>query len=70
MQWVLLPIAVFYHEPSCFHQAGSLDEAYLDVTDLATQRNMTGAELRDNVQNKTGLICSVGIAPNKRLAKV
>eukprot|EP00873_Tetraselmis_striata_P034403 jgi/Tetstr1/454667/TSEL_041557.t1 len=55
-------------------QAGSLDEAYLHMTDAVAQRGLSGQqlaqELRERVQSRTGLTCSVGIAPNKRLAKV
>mmetsp|Transcript_25497 Transcript_25497/g.71308 ORF Transcript_25497/g.71308 Transcript_25497/m.71308 type:complete len:539 (+) Transcript_25497:180-1796(+) len=55
-------------------QAGSLDEAYLDVTRITSERGLTGvqlaSELREAVRLRTCLTCSVGIAPNKRLAKV
>ncbi|MGO9935902.1 MAG: DNA polymerase IV [Steroidobacteraceae bacterium] len=51
----------------------SLDEAFLDVT--ASQRLLgdpieIGAEIRRRIANKTGLTASVGIAPNKLLAKI
>uniref|UniRef100_A0A061R8V8 DNA polymerase kappa n=1 Tax=Tetraselmis sp. GSL018 TaxID=582737 RepID=A0A061R8V8_9CHLO len=55
-------------------EAMSLDEAYLDATPAARARGLTGAELAEELRHKvlaaTGLTCSVGIAPNKRLAKV
>ncbi|KAF6260719.1 hypothetical protein COO60DRAFT_856036 [Scenedesmus sp. NREL 46B-D3] len=55
-------------------EAGSLDEAYLDVTDYCAAHSMTGeqvaAELRAGVEAATRLTCSVGIAPNATLAKV
>ncbi|KAK2076547.1 hypothetical protein QBZ16_005307 [Prototheca wickerhamii] len=55
-------------------EAGSLDEAYLDVTDCCAERGWTGAQvaerIRARVRQETGLTCSVGIAPNRMLAKV
>lgn len=52
----------------------SLDEAYLDVTPLLAERSISAwqlaQELRDEVHATTGLTCSVGIAANRRLAKV
>ncbi|XP_065872341.1 DNA polymerase kappa [Euphorbia lathyris] len=54
--------------------AGSLDEAYLDITDVCNQRGITGGEiaeeLRSSVHEETGLTCSAGVAPNRLLAKV
>ncbi|WCJ17970.1 DNA polymerase kappa [Euphorbia peplus] len=54
--------------------AASLDEAYLDITDVCNQRGMTGGEiaeeLRSSVHEETGLTCSAGVAPNRLLAKV
>jgi DNA polymerase IV len=51
----------------------SLDEAFLDVT--ASQRlwgdpEAIGAEIRRRILARTGLTASVGIAPNKLLAKI
>jgi DNA polymerase IV len=51
----------------------SLDEAFLDVT--GAQRRLgdpprLGALVRDAVSTETGLACSVGVAPNKFLAKL
>lgn len=52
----------------------SLDEAYLNITQVREERGMSceevGEELRRRVQEHTGLTCSVGIAPNRMLAKV
>jgi len=51
----------------------SLDEAFLDVT--ASERLLgkpaaIGAEIRRRIAQQTGLTASVGIAPNKLLAKI
>lgn len=47
----------------------SLDEAYIDVTG-ATNATEIGRQIRADVFAATGLTCSVGIAPNKFLAKI
>ncbi|KAJ1381624.1 UmuC domain [Sesbania bispinosa] len=54
--------------------AGSLDEAYLDITEVCKKRNTKSEEiaqeLRASVYEETGLTCSAGVAPNRLLAKV
>jgi len=46
-----------------------IDEAYLDVSD-APDPAAVGRAIKQQVQASTGLTCSVGIAPNKLLAKL
>ena len=48
----------------------SLDEAYLDVTAVPFDPAAVAAEIRDRIQEETGLTASAGIAPNKLLAKI
>jgi DNA polymerase IV len=51
----------------------SLDEAFLDVTasrQLLGAPEAIGAEIRRRIARQTGLTASVGIAPNKLLAKI
>jgi DNA polymerase-4 len=51
----------------------SLDEAFLDVTasqQLLGSPETIGAEIRRRIAGQTGLTASVGIAPNKLLAKI
>ncbi|KAH0920852.1 hypothetical protein HID58_020870 [Brassica napus] len=57
--------------------AGSLDEAYLDITEVCRERGLSGGEvsiaeeLRSSVHSETGgLTCSAGVAANRLLAKV
>ncbi|KAK0582983.1 hypothetical protein LWI29_031967 [Acer saccharum] len=54
--------------------AASLDEAYLDITEVCRERGITSAEiaeeLRSRVYEETGLTCSAGVAANRLLAKV
>lgn len=51
----------------------SLDEAFLDVTETVDSFDSAIAragEIKKEIQKKTGLTCSAGIAPNKFLAKL
>lgn len=51
----------------------SLDEAFLDVTasrQLLGDAELIGARIRQRIHALTGLTASVGIAPNKLLAKI
>jgi len=48
---------------------GGIDEAYLDVSD-ASDPVEVGRAIKRQVKAQTGLTCSVGIAPNKLLAKL
>ncbi len=56
-----------------FEQA-SVDEAYLDVTNLSEadyqRAGAIGREIKTEIFAKEGLTCSVGIAPNKLMAKM
>ncbi|KAI3953276.1 hypothetical protein MKX01_042271 [Papaver californicum] len=53
--------------------AASLDEAYLDITEICKERSMSSeeiaSELRKDIYEGTGLTCSGGVAPNLLLAK-
>jgi DNA polymerase-4 len=47
-----------------------IDEAYLDITDMPdTHEEITG-RIKSGIKERTGLTCSIGIAPNKLLAKI
>ena len=47
-----------------------IDEAYLDVTDSDDSDEAIVRRIKEGIREKTGLTCSVGIAPNKLLAKI
>ncbi len=66
-------VFAIFHEFTPLVEGLSLDEAFLDVT--ASQRLLGPAEsmareIRRRISLKTGLTASVGIAPNKLLAKI
>ena len=48
----------------------SLDEAYLDVTDLKRRGADIATEIRTSIHNETGLTASAGVGPNKLIAKI
>ncbi|KAL5706788.1 DNA-directed DNA polymerase [Ranunculus cassubicifolius] len=54
--------------------ASSLDEAYLNITEICKERDLSSeeiaSELRTSVYEETGLTCSAGVAPNRMIAKV
>ena len=50
-------------------EVAGLDEAYLDLSDSAAPR-ACGRRIKHEIRLETGLVCSVGLAPNKLLAKI
>lgn len=51
-------------------QAVGLDEAYLDISHRLEDPLPIGAQLKADILNATGLVASVGIGPNRLLAKI
>ncbi len=47
-----------------------IDEIYIDLTDLAQDSVYLAESIKQAVRDATGLSCSIGIAPNKLLAKI
>jgi DNA polymerase-4 len=47
-----------------------IDEIYIDLTDLAQDSVILANCIKQAVRDTTGLSCSIGIAPNKLLAKI
>jgi len=47
-----------------------LDEAFLDVTHSVRSAREIGLELRDRIRRELNLVATVGIAPNKLVAKI
>ena len=57
-------------EVSPLFEDRGVDEAYLDITALAGDSAAIGAALKASIVRATGMTCSIGIAPNKLLAKI
>ena len=47
-----------------------IDEAYLDISDETDSNESIVEKIKTGIYEKTGLTCSIGIAPNKLLAKI
>lgn len=47
-----------------------IDEVYVDLTELDSETTALGRMLKQRIFDASGLTCSVGIAPNKLLAKI
>jgi DNA polymerase-4 len=47
-----------------------IDEIYIDLTDVPGETVALAERIKDAVRRATGLSCSIGIAPNKLLAKL
>ena len=47
-----------------------IDEAFLDISDEKDSSGVIAEKIKAGIYEQTGLTCSVGIAPNKLLAKI
>jgi DNA polymerase-4 len=47
-----------------------IDEIYIDLTDIPEETRTLALRIREGVRTATGLSCSIGVAPNKLLAKI
>jgi len=47
-----------------------IDEAFLDITEVDKPSEEISQEIKKRIREETGLTCSIGIAPNKLLAKI
>lgn len=47
-----------------------IDEAYLDLSETDRPAEEIAREIKQRILDETGLTCSIGIAPNKLLAKI
>ena len=47
-----------------------IDEAFLDISALEYSNEVIANDIKTGIKEKTGLTCSIGIAPNKLLAKI
>jgi DNA polymerase IV len=66
-------VFAIFHEFTPLVEGLSLDEAFLDVTSsqqLLGSAESIGGEIRRRIRTQTGLTASVGVAPNKLLAKI
>lgn len=53
----------------CIEDRG-IDEIYIDLSSLPDESQVLAQRLKQAVYQATGLTCSIGISPNKRLSKI
>src|SRR3954451_7105063 len=66
-------VFAIFHEVTPIVQGLSLDEAFLDVTDsiaLLGDAVAIARRIKSRIRERTGLTASVGVAPNKLIAKI
>jgi DNA polymerase-4 len=51
-------------------ESGGIDEAYLDLSLVPESNEAVALKIKTGIARETGLTCSIGIAPNKLLAKI
>ncbi len=47
-----------------------IDEAFLDITDIDMESEEIARRIKEKIRQETGITCSIGIGPNKLLAKI
>jgi len=68
-RWSQVFKAVMREVSALFEDRG-VDEAYLDISALDASSETIGRDLKARIVEATGMTCSIGIAPNKLLAKI
>jgi len=51
-------------------EEAGIDEAFLDISEIRNGSEEIAKEIKKRIKKETGLTCSIGIAPNKLLAKI
>jgi DNA polymerase-4 len=68
-RWSKVFKAAMREVSSLFEDRG-IDEAYLDISDLTDSSEAIGRSLKARILAESGMTCSIGIAPNKLIAKI
>jgi len=63
-------IKTILHEFSQIMEDVGIDEAFLDISDSTLTSEEVAQLIKKSIRDETGLSCSIGIAPNKLLAKI
>ena len=58
------------HDFSPVMEDVGIDEAFLDLTGIERDSRAIASDIKRRIREATGLTCSIGIAPNKLLAKI
>jgi DNA polymerase-4 len=63
-------VKAILREFSPIMEDAGIDEAFLDISSVAGPSEEIAREIKKRIKVKTGLTCSIGVAPNKLLAKM
>lgn len=63
-------VKAILREFSTVMEDAGLDEAFLDVSDAGSPPEAIARDIKRRIKAETGLTCSIGIGPNKLLAKI
>lgn len=63
-------IMAILHGVSPVVEEAGIDEAYLDLAGVPGEPEAIAHSIKDRIRAETGLTCSIGVAPNKLLAKI
>jgi len=63
-------VKLILKEFSPIMEDGGIDEAYLDITLSEESSEAIARSIKEKIYSSLGLTCSIGIAPNKLLAKI
>jgi len=63
-------VMAILHDISPLVEEVSIDEAFIDVTDMAEEPELIARMLQSQIEIRLGLPCSIGVASNKLVAKI
>ena len=58
------------HQISGLVEVVSIDEAFVDISDLPQNPEILARQIQQRIRAETNLPCSIGVAPNKLVAKI
>lgn len=63
-------VMAIFHEISPLVEEVSIDEAFVDISDLPQSAELIARQIQERVRTEVNLPCSIGVATNKLVAKV
>lgn len=63
-------VMAIFHEISPLVEEVSIDEAFVDISDLSQSAELIARQIQERVRTEVNLPCSIGVATNKLVAKI
>ena len=63
-------VMAIFHEISPLVEEVSIDEAFVDISDLPQSAELIARQIQERVRQEVNLPCSIGVAANKLVAKI